>query len=293
MTWLGIGSAVILLLAVAAAGVARMRLWGARLRPGAPSPTPPDGPLVFAATTMRAPFYEVVPLLADWMLRGVVVVERIGAYHPPSSQGRSAAGPIWRFTAGPAIAAVHPVEARILVAMFGGVPHPGLTVVVEREDGEWRDRVHAAALEARDLQRSGFGEERARLAWLRVLLVVVVGLAALGVIVGAFRAGGDVGALAWLTIGVAIVAAVGMIVPLLPPKPEAERRYLQAVRDLEAWARTTDSPRPELGGWAMLWGLPGRWPQTLPEEVASLDGMDRCFIRGDLARNVPEPNTYN
>lgn len=289
----GILCGVVLLATIVGAVLGRRRLWGARLTPPVPTAEAPSEPLVYAARILRPPLYELVPLLADWSLRGVLAVERVGPSQAKPPGSAAAPGPVWRITAGPAIAAVDPVEAHILVTIFGGVPQPGTTVVIEREDGAWRDAVHRAAGEAADAQRARFGAEPARYGWLRLVIGALAVVSATGLLTAEFLTSDDVTGLAWLTVGVAVVTALPIVLVSLQPKTEAERRYLQAARDLQAWVQTTDEPRPELGGWAMLWGLPGPWRDALPADVAGLAGTDRCFVRGDLARSTPEPNYYN
>lgn len=287
MSVLAFGGAAALLLVAVVTVVARARLWGARLRPATPSPVPPAGPLVFASRSERGVNAELVPLLADWQLRGVLLTSRSGPALAASPSTSAAPGPVWQFTPGPTIERADPVEFIVLSAILAG--SSGEPVVVQREDVEWRTRVQAAITDAVRAQRARFGEERPRGRALRPLLAGLSILSGAACLVGAFLSSHDTAGLAWLSVGVPIVVAITVLVALWPAKPEAERRYLQATRDLGAWVRSTDQPAPELGGWAMIWNLPGPWPAVLPEDVASLLHMDRSFLRGDFARTISEP----
>lgn len=287
MIVLAFGGAAVLLLVAVVTVVARARLWGARLRPAAPSPVPPAGPLVYASRSERGANAELVPLLADWQLRGVLLTGRSGPALAASPTTSASPGPVWQFTPGPAIDSADPVEYIVLSAILAG--SSGEPVVVQREDTEWRARVQTAITEAVRAQRARFGEERPRSRALRPLLAALSILSGLACLVGSFLSSNDTAGLAWLSIGVPLVVVLTVLVALWPAKPQAERRYLQATRDLQAWVRSTDRPAPELGGWAMIWNLPGPWPAVLPEDVAGLLHMDRSFLRGDFARTIPEP----
>lgn len=288
-----LASAGVLLACVIATFVARARLWGARLRPAVPAATPPAEPLLYASYRLRGRHSELVPVLADWSLRGVLRVDRIGPNLPASSRDRSSFGPVWRFTVGNAVASLTSVEGILLVAMFGHVPRPGESITLERDDVEWRERVQTAIVTAGRAQREAFGTSAARYGWLRALLVVMLLASGLGVLIGAAVEWPNAFAsLAVLFVADLVVVAVAVLVAVWPSKPEAERRYLQQVGDLGAWARTTDSPIRELGGWAMIWNLPEPWPSVLPSEVAHLVQMDRSFLRGDFSDTVPVSHTW-
>jgi hypothetical protein len=289
MTALVLGSALALIATLVAAIVARVRLWGARLRPAVPAAQAPDAPLVLASASERGRHAELVPVLADWIVRGVVSVEKLGASLAASPVDSASSGPVWRFTAGPAVTAAHPVELIILSAMFGRPPVAGDTVVVQREDVDWRERVSTAVVHAARAQRAEFGAEPARAGWVRPLLVLLALIAGLGLLVGAFLSIEDPAALAWLSVGVPVVMLVAVLFAVWPAKSAAERRYLQAVRDLGAWVQTTEHPVSELSGWAMIWNLPGAWQAASPPDVVGLLRMDRAFLRGDFSRTVPEP----
>ncbi len=284
MTLLASGGVLLLLLALVVSVVARVRLWGARLAPATASPVPPAGSLALASRSERGAFSELVPLLAHWQLHGILLTEKSGpslVAAPPTAS----AGPVWRFTAGPAVNSADPVDLIVIGAMLG-TQH---TVVVEREDIGWRTRVQAAIDAAVTTQRAGFGTEKPRAWALRPLLAAVSVLSGIACLVGAFLSSSDTAGLAWLTVGVIVTVAVTLLVALWPAKSGAERRYLQAVRDLGAWVSTTDQPTPALGGWAMIWNLPGAWPAVLPESVTGLLRMDRSFLRADFSRTIPEP----
>ncbi len=292
MIWLAIAAAVVLVAVVFAAAAARRRLWGARARSGVPSPVPPGGSVVLAAANERGRHAELVPVLADWMLRGVVEVEKVGPSLPSDRRSGIAPGPVWQITAGSASISVDPVELGILGAMFGARPSPGLSVTVERDDNAWRERVSSAVANAVTAQREIFGAERPRLPWLGALLFAVAVLAGGALIAGAALAGTSLAGLAWLVVGVPITVTVVGFVVFWPAKSAAERAYLQATRDFRAWVSTTHEPRRELGGWAMVWNLPGTWSEVLPPEVSGLLHMDRSFVRGDFGDTIPEPYTY-
>ena len=272
-----------------AAVIARVRLWGARLRPAAPSSVPPDAPLVYASRSERGAHFELVPLLADWQLRGVLQVRKSGPALAASPTTSAAPGPVWHFTAGPQITGVDHIEAIVLSALLGGELRPGATVTVPREDVGWRTRVSAAIESAVRAQRDRFGTEKARARGLRPLLAALSILSGICCLVGAFLSSTDTAMLAWSAVGVTVVVALTVVVVLWPAKSAAERRYLQQTRDLGEWVRTTDRPVPALGGWAMIWNLPGPWRDAVPVEVAELLHLDRSFLRGDFSRTIPEP----
>jgi hypothetical protein len=288
MTALAVVSAIALIATLVAAVVARVRFWGARLRAAVPAARKPEGAIVLASASERGRHAELVPVLADWVVRDVVSVEKLGASLAASPADSTSSGPVWRFTAGAAVTAVDPVEVLILEAMFGRLPATGDSVVVERDDVAWRERVSTAIVHAVRAQRAAFGAERPRHAWLRPVLVLLTLLATLGLLVGAFLSLGNPAALAWLSVGAPLVMLVTVLVTVWPAKSAAERRYLQAVRDLGAWVRTTENPAPELCGWAMIWNLPGPWAAAAPPDVAGLVRMDRAFLRGDFASTVPD-----
>lgn len=289
MTFLASVAGAALLVVAVVTVVARVRLWGARLRPATASPVPPSGPLVYASRAERGAHAELVPLLADWQLRGVLVTAKSGPALAASPVDSSAPGPVWHFSAGPAVAAAEPVELIVIGAILAGAPHPGAPVVVERDDIGWRTRVDAAVDVAVRTQRAAFGEEKPRSRMLRPLLAGLAIVSGVLCLVGAFFASADTAMLAWLSVGVPVLVVVTVLVALWPAKSAAERRYLQAVRDLREWVRTTDQPSPQLGGWAMIWNLPGAWRTALPEDVAGLLHMDRSFLRGDFSRTISEP----
>jgi len=284
---LAIGGAAALLLLAVVTVLARVRLWGARLRPATPPSVPPAGALVSASRSERGANAELVPLLADWQLRGVLLTQKSGPALAASPTTSASPGPVWLFTPGPAIGSADAVESIVLSAILAG--SSGEPVVVQRDDVAWRARVQAAITEAVRVQRVHFGDERARSWALRPLLAGLSILSGLACLVGAFLSSNDTAGLAWLSVGVPLVVVLTVLVALWPAKPGAERRYLQATRDLEAWVRSTDRPLPELGGWAMIWNLPDPWPAALPEDVVGLLHMDRSFLRGDFARTIPEP----
>lgn len=289
MTGLALAGGILLLLVAVVSVVARIRLWGARLRAAAPSPVPPAESLVFASRSERGAYSELVPLLADWQLRGVLEVRKSGPSLAASSPTSAAPGPVWHFIAGPRLGAVDPVELIVLSAVLGGELRPGATVTVQREDVGWRTDVSAAIEAAVRAQRERFGTEKARARALRPLLAALSILSGLACLVGSFLSSNDTAALAWLSVGVPVVVALTVLVVLWPAKSPAERRYRQATRDLGEWVRTTSEPVPALGGWAMIWNLPGRWRDAVPAEVADLLHLDRSFVRGDFNRTIPEP----
>ncbi len=287
-----LASAVVLLASVVATFVARARLWGARLRPAIPTATPPVEPLLYASCRLRGRHSELVPVLADWSLRGVLRIDRIGPNLAASRRSHASLGPVWRFTVGKAVVSLTSAEGVLLVAMFGHVPRPGESITVERDDVEWRERVQTAIVAAGNAQRDAFGASPTRYGWLRALLVMLVLASGLGVLIGAaVEWQNALSALAVLFVVVPVVVTVAVLVAVWPSKSAAERRYLQQVGDLGAWIRTTDSPIRELGGWAMIWDIPEPWPSVLPPEVAGLLHMDRSFLRGDFADTVPTPYT--
>ena len=291
MTWLALAAALVLAATVVGAAVARMSLWGTRLRPAVPSPERPEASLIFAAASERGRHAVLVPLLADWALRGVLGIERIGPHLPASHATSASSGPVWRFTAGAAVGAVDPVELVVLHAMFGALPQAGHSITVEREDVAWRANVSSSISRAVSMQRDRFGTERPRMPWLGPLLFLLAVLAGGGVLTGAALGGVSTPALAWLSVGVPVTVAVAGTLALWPAASPAERRYRQATRNLRSWVRTTDAPVRELGGWAMIWNLPGRWSEVLPPEVTGLLHLDRSFLRGDFSRTIAEPYT--
>lgn len=276
-----IGGGILLVAALAAAIWARVRLWGARLGPEVASSTPPSGPLILASASERGRYMEFVPMLADWQVRDVVRSESVGPYLPQSFEHKRSVGREWHFTAGERIAQVHPIETIVLAAMFGGEPHPGDRIVLERDDVDWRVRVSDAVVEAIRVQRSLFGEERPRAPWMRALIVAAAVLGAVGLVLGAAGAGTGTAVLAWAIVGSIVLAGVAVVIALLPAKSAAERDYLQGVRNLRAWVHTTAEPDLALAGWAMIWNLPGAWATAVPESVARLSMVDRSFVRGD------------
>lgn|GEM_PF-3287390 len=287
-------SAVALLLLVVATFVARARLWGSRVVPGAPSATPPSIPLLYASYRFRGRYSELVPVLVDWGLRGVLRTDPIGPQLLADRPHQASPGPIWRFTVGKAVTTLTSVEGILLVAMFGHVPVPGESITIERDDVEWRERVQNAIVQAGRAQRAAFGESRSRYGWLRAVLVVLVVAAGIGLLVGAFGEwlGHNDALLAVVSVAVPLVMALAITVVVWPAMSDAERRSSQQLADLGEWIRTTEEPIPALGGWAMLWNLPGPWADALPEEAARLRHMDRAFVRGDFADTVPISHTW-
>lgn len=287
-------SALALLLLLVVTLVARARLWGSRVKPGAPAATPPNIPLLYASYRLRGRHSELVPVLVDWGLRGVLRTDPIGPHLLADRPHKASWGPIWRFTVGQAVTTLTSVEGILLVAMFGHVPVPGESITVERDDVEWRERVQNAIVHAGRAQRTAFGESRPRHGWLRMVLVVLVLAAGVGVLIGSI--------VVWLGRNHALLAAVSVAVPLLmalaitvavwPAMSDAERHYAQQLADFGEWIRMTEEPIPALGGWAMLWNLPGPWADALPEEAARLRHMDRAFVRGDFADTVPISHTW-
>ena len=286
--------AVALPLLVVAAFVARARLWGGRIVPGAPSPTPPSIPLLYASYRLRGRHSELVPVLVDWGLRGVMRTDPVGPYVPADRAHTASPGPIWRFTVGQAVTTLTSVEGILLVAMFGHVPVPGESITIERDDVEWRERVQTAIVQAGRAQRAAFGESRPRYGRLRAVLVVLVIAAGIGTLVGAFTEwlGRNDALLAVVSVAVPLVMALAITVAVRPAVSDAERLFSQQLADLGEWIRTTEEPIPALGGWAMLWNLPGPWADALPEEAARLRNMDRAFLRGDYADTVPIAHTW-
>jgi hypothetical protein len=286
VTVLGVVGCVLLLAAAIAAVFGRLRLWGRRLGPASPSDDAPRGSLLLASRDERGAHAELVPLLADWQLRGVLRTEAVGPALAAAPADAAAPGPVWRFTAGPAIASADAVETIVLGAILDGAP----SVVVEREDVAWRDRLFVAVSAAVDAQRAGFRGSRRRLPGLRAALIAVAVLAAVAWLVGAVATlSQDLASLAWLAVLVPVLLIGVVLVTAWPSPSTEERRYLQAVRDLRAWVRSTEQPIPALGGWAMIWNLPGHWSDILPKEVTMLRHADRAFVRGDLAQTIPEP----
>ncbi len=279
---------LVLVAALAAALWGRGRWWGTRLRPATATPEPPDGPLVLAARLERGATRALVPVLADWIVRGLLIVETSGAHHAGSYETRSSAGPVWHFTAGPRVTTADPVEQVLLGAVFGHLPAPGERITVERDDTAWRDRVQRGAADAALAQRDWSGRPRPRAPWLRVVVVVVV-LAALPTMIAAAVLALDAVAAVLLSVAALLVAALAIGLAAAPAHSAAERRYRQAVVDLGEWIRTTREPDPRLAGWAMIWDLPEPWPAAVPEGVARLRGMDRCFLRGDIDPDIPRP----
>ncbi|WP_166865893.1 hypothetical protein [Salinibacterium sp. ZJ70] len=279
-------ASVVLVAALALAIWARRRFWGARLRGATASSAAPAGSVILAAASERGRYSEIVPLLADWIMRDMMIVETSGA-HLSGSRG-AASGPIWHFTAGARVTESDPIEQIVLAAMFGSLPHPGQRITIERENSAWREGLAAAVAHATRAQRTGFGEERPRAQGLRVLIVVAVVLAVPVLLLGAIFGGVDASVLALLIVAALAVAAVTVAIAVLPAKSDAERRYRQSIVDLREWVRTTPHPDPRLGGWAMIWNIPDPWPTVLPESVVSLRMMDRCFLRGDFGDTVPE-----
>lgn len=288
MTALTSVSAAVLVATLVVAVVARVRLWGARLSPAIASAETPDGPLVLASSSIRGRHAELVPILADWVVRRVVSIEKIGANLAASPADATSSGPIWRFTAAEAVATADPAEAIILTSMFDRPPVVGDTVVVERAHVDWRERVSTAVVDAVRAQRAAFGSEPPRMGWLRPVLVVLTLASGLGLLAGGFLSSDDMAALAWLSVGVPVVIVVSVLFAVWPAKSAAERRYLQSVRNLGAWVNSTEQPVPALSGWAMIWNLPGAWRAVSPADVVGLLHMDRAFLRGDFASTVPD-----
>lgn len=269
--------------------IARRTIWGARLRPATPNPTPPPGPVLLAARLVRGANMEVVPLLADWQTRGVLDVERIGPDLNADPKVPASSGPEWRLTVLDA-SGLDGVELPLLAAFVPGAPVPGATYLLRREDVDARDRIWNAVRSAVDRQRASFGTRP------RVATLTAVGLITLASVGGAAALVGSVlGQAKPMPIALAFLGAIAVIVVVslicrgARRLTDAERQYRQGIRDVEAWVRQTTEPTASLAGWAMLWNLPGVWATGAPEKVRRLRGRDKSFLRGDFAQGIPEP----
>lgn len=286
LVWLGV---LAMLLALGLAILARRTIWGLRLRPANPSCTPSSELIILAARLVRGANMEVVPLLADWQARGVLAVERVGPDLNAEPRAAASPGPEWRFTVRDA-SGLGEVELSLLAAFVPSAPSTGATYLLRRDDVDARDRIWDAVRLAVGRQRASFGVMP------RVAIPAAIGLIALAALGGVAALVGSVASGAGSTsIAFAFLGAFAMIVVVSIScrggrRPtDGERDYRQGIRDLEAWVRETTEPNPALGGWAMLWNLPGVWATEAPEEVQRIRGRDRSFLRGDFARGIPEP----
>jgi hypothetical protein len=282
MTLISWGGIAALAAAVVLAIVGRIRIWGMRLRPAQPSQTRPEGTIVFAAGITRGAHGETIPLLADWMARGVLRVERIGPTLPRNAATKTAWGPEWRFTIlDPS--SLSPIERDLLGAFVPGHLQPGDVRELPREDYLGRDALYLAVVRATQQQRAAFGVRQRKAPGAAFGLIALAVLGGAGSFVGAAFTNPAIAGVLFVPVvaGIGVVTALGRggIVPT-----EAERRFRQQTRDLGAWVKTTGIPDPALAGWAMIWLLPGRWPDFVPEEIATLLGRDKAFLRGDWGR---------
>ena len=281
LMWIGMAA---LLAAVVLAIVGRVRIWGMRLRPAEPQKVRPEGTIVFGARIMRGAHSETIPLLGDWMTRGVLRVERVGPDMAKNPSTKAASGPEWRFTIlDPS--SLDAIERELLSAFVPGNLQPGDVRVLPREDYLGRDALYLAIVRAVDQQRAAFGARQRRAP------VAAFGVTALAWVggVGSFLAavlGGTTMAVAGAVLAYVMAGiAVAMLVVRGGRGPtDAERRFWQQTRDLGAWVTTTDQPDPALAGWALIWGLPSAWHDVVPEEIGSLRARDSAFRRGDWAR---------
>ncbi len=283
--WLGV---VLLVASVVLAILARRRLWGLRLRPAAPSSTPPQGSVLLAARAIRGTTMEITPLLADWQARGVLRVERRGADLPMGGGNSVASGPEWHFTVLDA-STVDAIELPLLRILVPDAPATGASAVLLQTDAKARDRLFEAVYAAITRQRLAFGPTPSGESLPAVGLVVLTVLAWIAAVVGLAVAGANPVATASAFLGGLFALVTVVLLCRRASRPsDAERRYRQAVVDFGAWLPTA-SPDVRLAGWAMVWGLPGAWATALPESITSLRGRDRDFLRGDFARRTPDP----
>lgn len=281
--WLGI---VALLAAVVLAIVARRRVWGARLEPAPPVPTRdvPKGSVLFAARQIRGFTNELIPLLADWQGRGVIAVEQRGLDLVGDGATGAAWGPEWQFTVLDATG-LDEIDQRVLQILVPGAPQRGAVSYLRREDTAARDALLDGISAAVILQRELFGPRSLAKPWLAVLLGALAITGTLCAIV--FFAIGHAGPypIAWSVLGggAGIALVIGVCNSGRGPS-EAERAYLQSLRNLEGWVYSTSAVDPRLAGWAMLWSLPGAWQKELPASITSLVGRDMAFLRGDFVK---------
>jgi hypothetical protein len=284
------GGAVMLVGSLVLAIVARRTVWGMKLvsKPPHAAATRPEGSVLLAAHDVRGFTNELVPLLADWQARGVLAVEQLGPFERGSSRTGAAWGPEWRFTVLDA-SGVDQVEFPLLRILVPEAPTPGATATLRRDDKEVRDKITEGVYEAIKVERDFFGPRPLTKPLLAIGLVALAVVGALASLVGAVVGGAGPYPIAWALLGGGGIGVVIAVCRGARSPSEGERRYRQAVLDLEAWVHSTPTPDPRLAGWAMVWGLPGAWEASVPDSIASLRGRDRAFLRGDFAaRRIPK-----
>lgn len=274
------GGVAALLSAVVLAIVGRVRIWGMRLHPAQPSSTRPEGTVVFAAMITRGARMETIPLLADWMSRGVLRVERLGPDLPKDVRTKAAWGPEWRFTIlDPS--SLDAIERELLAAFVPGDLRPGSVRVLPREDYLARDALYSAIVTASRQQRAAFGQRQRRAPAAAFGVIALAVLGGVGSFLAAVFSSPRPALGGFLFLAVTGIVAVALVVRGGRSPTEAERRFRQQTRDLGAWVETTDTPDPALAGWAAIWGMPGPWLEVVPQEIANLRARDKAFLRGD------------
>lgn len=283
IAWAG---GVVLLGALVLATVARRRIWGFRLAAATAARDRPAGTVLLAARSIRGAKMEVTPLLADWQARGVLDVARRGPDLTADRRTGAASGPEWQFTVLDA-SRVDAVELPVLQAFVPAAPARGATALLTREDTATRDAIASAISTAIARQRTTFGPQPLEAPAVAVALVAFAVVGGTAALVGTVVSAAGPVAIAFAFLGA--VAGISLVVILCgrARRPsDAERQYRQAVRDLEAWVRSTDDPDPALAGWAMLWDLPGAWQSQMPTPITALRLRDRAFLRGDFAKEI-------
>lgn len=287
----GLIGVTVLVASLVGAIAARRRIWGLRLVPATAKKKKPDGTVLMAAGLARGARMEVTPLLADWLARGVLRVDRRGPDLPGDPKSGSASGPEWTFTVEDA-ETVSAIEFPVLRTFVPTAPTPGASATLTREDKVTREAIASSISAAVAAQRAQFGPRPVIALGLAVLLVTLSVLGAIAAVAGfAIGAAGPVAvALAFLG-GVAGIALVTILCRGGRRPSDAEREYRQDVRNLEAWVKSTNDPDPMLAGWAMLWDLPGAWAAGVPVGIASLRMRDRAFLPGDFNKGISTPTS--
>lgn len=284
------GGFVVLVLVLAAALVARLRLWTARRAPAAADSAIPDGSVLGGADVLAVPAVAFAAQLIDWHVRGVVSVGSRGPVEEHDTAHGVSGGPRWIITLRDA-AGIREDERMALAGLFDDGAGSGAVFQLEQRDQESRGLLGKALDLARGVRRDEWGPRRPVHLWLSRTLMVLAVASAVAVIVTAFTLLAEIGAggLAGLAIPAALLAAATVALAARPSLPsEQELRFSHQVRALEEFIRTADRSQvtTELLGWAMLVGMPLPWSRAVPPALAAVVEHPASF------RMIPRPNGW-
>ncbi|WP_167050839.1 hypothetical protein [Salinibacterium sp. ZJ77] len=273
LTLYAVGAVVAVLIASI---IARRTVWSAAspssYLPGS-AVRRPRGTVAVGAAYVGETASRIPAQLADWHLRGVVRVERLGSDHASDHAGGSSPGPNWRFTLGDD-AGLDEEERAVLTGIFPPDAPRGSEFVLVRHDQASRERMKQAIAEA---ERVRLVRAAPAFVWLAVTARVVA-VAAM-VVLPVSLATTDTGVAVASFFASAIIAAAVFVLTRRPLRlPEDERLFRAEVRDLgRAVKHGAIDPDPDLLGWAVLWNLPGEWADIAPDEVLELRWRETAF----------------